>query len=144
MFGDGVERPHPRVQNGAVLHLLGQTVLFACCFESRVAYGVRITVTVGARLCGDAGDCQSAENCGKAVAPTASFLLTRRPSVLPGRELVSDVSLTFLILLFLCLGRYRGLWLRYRGRCFATGVPSSLIAFAILQPCSVYSIPVGV
>ena len=80
MFGDGVERPHPRVQNGAVLHLLGQTVLFACCFESRVAYGVRITVTVGARLCGDAGDCQSAENCGKAVAPTASFLLTRRPS----------------------------------------------------------------
>ena len=84
MFGDGVERPHPRVQNGAVLHLLGQTVLFACCVESRVAYGVRITVTVGARLCGDAGDCQSAENCGKGCGAHRQLLADAQTQLLPG------------------------------------------------------------
>ena len=66
MLRDGVERPHPRVQDGAVLHVLGQPVLFTCRLERGIAGGVGIAVTAGVGLRCGTGDCQAAEGgrCG--------------------------------------------------------------------------------
>ena len=66
MLRDGVERPHPCVQDCAVLHVLGQTVLLAGRLERGIAGGVGVAVTVGAGLCRGAGNRKSAEDgrCG--------------------------------------------------------------------------------
>ena len=48
---DGLERPHPCVQDGAVLHVLGQTVLVTDRFERRISDGVLVAVTIGGK-CG--------------------------------------------------------------------------------------------
>ena len=48
---DGLERPHPCVQDGAVLHVLGQTVLVTGRFERRISDGVLVAVTIGGK-CG--------------------------------------------------------------------------------------------
>ena len=59
---DGLERPHPCVQDGAVLHVLGQTVLVTGRLERRISDGVLIAVTIG----GKCGGCHThtAEQCG--------------------------------------------------------------------------------
>ena len=59
---DGLERPHPCVQDGAVLHVLGQTVLVTGRFERRISDGVLVAVTIG----GKCGGCHThtAEQCG--------------------------------------------------------------------------------
>ena len=44
---DGVERPHPRVEDCAVLHIFGQAILRACGFEIRIAQRIGIAVTAG-------------------------------------------------------------------------------------------------
>ena len=44
---DGVERPHPRVEDCAVLHILGQAILRAGGFEIRIAQRIGIAVTAG-------------------------------------------------------------------------------------------------
>ena len=48
---DVLERPHPRVQDGAVLHVLGQAILLTGRFERRISDGVLVAVTIGGK-CG--------------------------------------------------------------------------------------------
>lgn len=43
-FGDGVERPHPGVQDCTGIHGLGQAVLFSGRLERGVADGVAVAV----------------------------------------------------------------------------------------------------
>ena len=70
---DGVERPHPCVEDSTVLHVLGQTVLGTCGLEVRVAQRVCVAVSAaGGRGCGRAAECHAAEHrshgkhaCGK-------------------------------------------------------------------------------
>ena len=52
---DGVERPHPCVEDSTVLHVLGQTVLGTCGLEVRVTQRVRVAVSLGISVCRSGG-----------------------------------------------------------------------------------------
>ena len=62
---DVLERPHPCVQDGAVLHMLGQTVLLTGRFECGVLHSVRIAVSVGGSGSGGGHKPHTAERRGK-------------------------------------------------------------------------------
>ena len=69
---NGLERPHPCVQDGAVLHVLGQTVLVTGSLERRISDGVLVAVTIG----GKCGGCHThtAEQRGDRHCSSRSFL----------------------------------------------------------------------
>ena len=63
VFLHRVERPHPRMQDRTVVHLLGQAVLGACGFELRVAERA-VVARRGGGLCAGCADGKASDECG--------------------------------------------------------------------------------
>lgn len=84
VFLDRLERPHERVERGAVTHVLRQAVLVACGLERGIANGIGIAVTQRSRGCGlhcACGKAQTAKQrcCGdesRDGLPTKTFEAT--------------------------------------------------------------------
>ena len=93
MFGDSFERPHPRMQDGAVLHALGQAVLFAGLLERGIADRILVAVTVRGE-CGG-GHAHAAQHGGDGRDSGGGFLPRFDGAGLAGRLPALDAGHRF-------------------------------------------------